>query len=172
MRTRPVLVLLAVLLLAADGRFETPAAPPAEPAVVFLVRHAEKLDDSNDPPLSEQGQARAAALARLLADAGITRVFSTGYARTRLTAQPLADRLGAEVEIYDPRDPAALVRRLADAGGRALVVGHSNTTPGLVQALGGDPGGPIAEDEYDRLYVVTLTPGAPPETVLLRYEAP
>jgi hypothetical protein len=50
------------------------------------------------------------------------------------------------------------------------VLGHSNTTPDLVTALGGDPQGPIAEMEYDRLYVVTLTDeGA--STVLLRFGA-
>jgi hypothetical protein len=49
----------------------------------------------------------------------------------------------------------------------AVVSGHSNTTPGLVLALGGEAegvkegrGGPVlGEDEYDRLFLVTLPKG-------------
>ena len=54
-------------------------------------------------------------------------------------------------------------------GGRHLVVGHSNTTPAMVEILGGDSGSPIVEEyEYDRLYVVSIT-GNKVNTVLLRY---
>ena len=50
------------------------------------------------------------------------------------------------------------------------VVGHSNTVPGLVEYLGGTPGGPIDEKmEYDRLYVVHTGSGRPASTTLLRY---
>ena len=56
--------------------------------------------------------------------------------------------------------------------GNHLVVGHSNTPPMLVEALGGAPGGPIGEDEYDRLYVVTLAPDGPVHTALLRIPDP
>jgi hypothetical protein len=55
--------------------------------------------------------------------------------------------------------------------GRHFVVGHSDTTPALVEALGGDAGAPIADPEYDRLYVLTLE-GAGASTVLLRFGAP
>jgi len=55
--------------------------------------------------------------------------------------------------------------------GRHLVLGHSNTTPQLVEALGGEPGAPIEEMEYDRLYIVTLMDGRT-STVLLRFGSP
>ncbi len=143
-------------------------------AVVFLVRHAEKVDASRDPQLSPQGAQRAAALAMLLRDSGIDHVHSTDFIRTRDTAGPVATMLGlGAVELYDPSDLPALRARLTRDGGRHLVVGHSNTTPPLVELLGGDAGPPIDEaSEYDRLYVVTIDNEGTVTTVLLRYGVP
>ena len=143
----------AVLLTLPEARS---AEAPQEALEVWLVRHAEKVDDSRDPELSEAGHARAALLADLLRDEGIQRIHSTDYLRTRHTAAPLAEALGVEVELYDPRDLEGFAEELRGMGGVHLVVGHSNTTPGMVEALGGDPVSPIDEAEYDRLYRVWL----------------
>lgn len=127
---------------------------------IYLVRHAEKQAGDN-PSLTEQGQMRAELLADLLADRRISQIHSTNYRRTLETAAPLADRLGLQVQLYDPSDLDAFARDLAARPGVHLVVGHSNTTPQLAAALGGDPGTEIDEtSEYDRLYVLTLRPGA------------
>ncbi|CAM3634096.1 SixA phosphatase family protein [Litorimonas haliclonae] len=147
---------------------QLPAAQPA--ATFFLVRHAEKTSDKNDPALTAQGRQRAELLADTLQDAGITRIYSSDYIRTRDTAAPLAERLGRQVEIYDVGDLQAIASKLKAEGKRALVVGHSNTTPELVDLLGGEGGEPIVEaTEYDRLYVVTLGKGGNMSTTLLRY---
>jgi phosphohistidine phosphatase SixA len=148
--------------------------------LVFLVRHAERADDdegnrmamdprmTDDPPLSAEGQDRAALLAEMLSDAGITRIHSTDYRRTRETAQPTADGAGIEISLYDASDLEGFAKELISTPGRHLVVGHSNTTPGLVEALGGEAGPPIESLEYDRLYLVTFSnDGA--RTVLLRF---
>lgn len=148
------------------------AAMAEEPLVVFLVRHAEKVDASSDPELSPAGVERAADLAASLRDTGVERVHSSDYVRTRDTAKPTAEALGHEVELYDPRDLPALVASLREAGGRHLVVGHSNTTPAAVELLGGEPGSEIDEKtEYDRLYVVTVGGDGAVSTVLMRYGA-
>ena len=140
-----------------------------EPAVVvYLVRHAEKVDDSRDPALDDLGKARATLLAQMLHDAGVTHVWSTDYLRTQHTARPLAVAAGLSVTSYDPRDLPGFAAKLRSSAGRHLVVGHSNTTPQLVQALGGDPGTPIDDGEYDRLYVVTIA-GGTVTTSLLRF---
>ena len=151
------------------------AAPATaqDATTIFLVRHAEKIDDSRDPELSEAGHARAAALATALRHSGIEHVHSTDYIRTRDTAAPVAERLGLSVELYDPRALPAFAEQLRAAGGRHLVVGHSNTTPGMVSLLGGEAGSEIVEaTEYDRLYIVTVMPGGKASTVLLRYGSP
>jgi broad specificity phosphatase PhoE len=169
---RRLSVVVAFVLLSMGGirSARASALPAVDTLVVYLVRHAEKLDDSRDPPLSEAGKTRAAELARLLADAGVTHVWSTDFERTRSTARPTATARGLELRIYDPSDLKGFATQLAATGGRHLVVGHSNTTPALVGALGGQPGNLIADSEYDRFYVVTLGSGAP-VTVQLRYWA-
>ncbi|MCE2455191.1 MAG: histidine phosphatase family protein [Gemmatimonadetes bacterium] len=140
-----------------------------EAVVVYLARHAERADDSRDPPLSPEGVARVEALLHVLTDAGLTQVHTTDLRRTRQTADPLAKAHDAPLAVYDPFALAAFAELLKATPGRHFVSGHSNTTPALVRALGGDPHGEIAEDEYDRLYVVVIVPGAEPVTTLLRF---
>ena len=108
MALRPSLALLvlAVLLTGPVGGTE-----------LYLVRHAEKvLDESPDPELTIKGSERALALSTLLASAGITRVFSTDFARTRDTAEPTARAAGIEIEIYDPRALETFAARLHGQG--------------------------------------------------------
>ena len=138
---------------------------------IFLLRHAEKTDDgTSDPPLTLKGQERAASLADLLEDAGITGIYSTDYKRTRQSVEPLAERLGLALNLYDSRrlsDTAGLLKTLS---GRYIISGHSNTTPELVRMLGGEPGAPIVEaGENDRLYVLTRHSDGRITTLLLRY---
>lgn len=160
---------LLAAALAVVGLHVSPVIAQDAPVVVYLVRHAEKVDDSRDPPLSPVGAGRAEALAVILRDAGITHVWSTDFHRTRNTATPTATALGLTVELYNPAAMAEFGARLKATPGRHLVVGHSNTTPGLVKALGGDPKGDILDTEYNRLYIVTLQGSV--SSVLLRYGA-
>lgn len=166
MRRSIFLAVMAAAVLA-----PRPVAAQADDVVVFLVRHAEKVDDSADPDLSAEGHERAALLARMLADAGITHIHSTDYRRTRQTGEPLARALGLEVHSYDPRDLPGLAARLSATPGRHVVLGHSNTTPAAVEALGGDPVGSIDDAEYDRLYIVVPHPNGTRST-LVRFGAP
>lgn len=165
----PLLFLLPLLLCL------LPPVPGSaqEGTVIFLVRHAERADDGGmvgqeDPHLSEAGRVRASLLARILRDSGLTHIHSTDYLRTRETAAPLAEETGLSVNLYDPLRLEGLVETLRATPGRHLVVGHSNTTPQVVAALGGEPHSPIRPMEYDRLYLIHLVPGGV-ETVLLRF---
>jgi phosphohistidine phosphatase SixA len=172
MPLRPGIHLLLFLSLLA-------ACQPAgrqEETLVFLVRHAERADDGGmaseeDPPLSMAGRERAEALAEVLRNAGITHIHTSDYIRTRETAGPLAAATGVAVSTYDAGDLAGFAARLLATPGRHLVVGHSNSTPELVTALGGDPYGAIEAMEYDRLYLVSVGDGSA-ETVLLRFGVP
>lgn len=172
-----VVAVLGVVVGALPAAAQEPEPSP-ETAVVWLVRHAERADagmaDQPDPELSEAGRVRARELARLLGDAGVTAVHSTPFRRTRETAAPLAQALGLEVETYDPRDQASMERFMdrIRTPGRHVVVGHSNTTPAMVTALGGDPVSPIDEAEYDRIYLVVLASDGSVTSTLLRFGAP
>ncbi len=166
---RRIPICLAVLAALAAAPAAAQAAPDTQQATIFLVRHAETAPDgTRNPPLSPQGQERARRLAELLADAGIDAVYSTDYLRTRRTAGSVAERLTLPVSVYDPDDLTGFAAELRAHSGRVLVVGHSNTTPALVAALGGDPGAPIDEEEHDRLYVLFLADDGV-GTVILRY---
>lgn len=143
-----------------------------QPLVVFVVRHAEKEGSGRDPVLSEAGQNRAKVLAATLKDANLNHIHSSNYKRTLQTAAATAEATNLNVSKYDPRKLNQLAASLKKAGGRHLVVGHSNTTPELVKLLGGDPVSAIDDaSEYDRLYIVTMGESEPCVSVLLRYGA-
>ncbi len=161
--------LLKFFLLIVLMTYYSEPASCQQPLVVFLVRHAEKVDASEDSKLSNAGNARAASLAATLHDAGVEYVHSTDFIRTRKTASPVATQRGVKVDLYEVGDLPALVEQLKSKGGRHLVVGHSNTTPELVELLGGEPGSKIQENEYDRLYVVTIDRDGVASTVLIRF---
>ena len=121
---------------------------------IYLVRHAEKAKDgTRDPALTDAGNARAKKLSTLLRAKNITRIFSTDYQRTQQTAAPIAKVLDLQIESYDPRDLKGFAAKLKAQHGNILVVGHSNTTPALANALG-DSRSAIDETVYDRLYVL------------------
>lgn len=148
-----------------------PVAAVAEPSAIYLVRHGEKQSESGDPDLTSQGRARALHVGILLHRAGIDHIFSTPTKRTRQTAEPLAQRTGVSVQLYDPRNPQALVDKVKGLTGAVLVVGHSNTLPELVRLFGGTPGADIPgkeipETEYDRLYQLTPAGNGKVNTVL------
>jgi broad specificity phosphatase PhoE len=132
---------------------------------IVVIRHAEKQVNSiSDAPLSPEGEQRAARLAQMFGDAApfgrLQKIYVTDTRRTQQTAAALAQRLTLEPEIVAARTGAReLARRVLreNRGGRALVIGHSNTVPEIVAALGDAHDVPsMGEDEFDTLYVVTV----------------
>lgn len=145
--------------------------------VVVVVRHAEKTTEARDPGLAEAGVARAQRLARSLDGAGLGHVFSTQFRRTRETAAPAAAAAGVPVQLR-PIDASNAATHAADLarelralppGSTALVVGHSNTVPGLVEALSGAAAAEMPETEYDRYTVVVLDAGGAARVLTSRY---
>ncbi len=150
------IVLLAALALS------FPVQAAAQPSV-FVVRHGERTDTGTgvtpppgaDPDLSAAGHLRAASLAAMLKDAGITAIYVTQYKRTHQTAAPLAAALGITVVTIPSADTAQLVAKLKAAPGNVLVVGHSNTVPDVIKGLGVDAPVTVADSEFDNLFIVT-----------------
>jgi len=111
-----------------------------------------------------------------LKDAAITAVYSTDYVRTRATAEPLAQALHEPVRIYSAKsaagrpDAASLVETLRkEPQAVVLVVGHSDTVPGLLSALGVEEKIQIGDREYDNLFLVVPKPAGHPVFLRLRY---
>ena len=125
-------------------------------STIFIVRHAEKADATKDPDLSEVGRARAEALAKMLKDANITAIYATEFKRTQQTAAPLAKALSITITTLPAKDNAALIAKLRTSTGNALVVGHGDTIPDLIKALGISDPINIAENDYDNLVAVVL----------------
>lgn len=153
-----------------------PAAAQDGSTVVLVVRHAEKdTTDARDPGLTAEGRARAASLVDFAGAAGVSAVYTSHYRRTRDTAAPLAAYLGLDVHVdtLTAANMGAYAAMLAGrirarhAGQTVLVVSHSNLVPGIVAALGGAPGPPLPETEYDRFYTVVLS--SPVRTLRTKY---
>lgn len=138
---------------------------------ILLVRHAD-IDlppHSADPSLNEAGRDRAEALAHVAGAAGVTTVFTSSLRRTKETAEPISKLAGTACLEMPP--PAVVAReiRAGQHGPVVLIVGHSNTVPEVIVALGSPSPPAIHETEFDNLFVVTL-----PESGLLalRYGIP
>ncbi len=139
----------------------------AQPVVV-IVRHAEKATNGgNDPELSSAGRARADALARILKDSGITAIFTSEFKRTQETAVPIATSIGITATVVPAKDTAALVAKLHQLNGNALVVGHGDTISNIVKALGINSPVNIPDEDYSELLIVTL--GDKPQLFRLHY---
>ena len=136
-------------------------------STIFIVRHGERADSSNDSDLSVAGRARAEALAKMLSDAKITAIYGTEFKRTQQTAAPLAKALGITVTTVQLKDKDALVAKLRALNGNALVVGHGNTIPDLVKALGISEPINIGENDYDNLFEIVLE--EKPKLIRLHY---
>ncbi|HEY0728141.1 MAG TPA: phosphoglycerate mutase family protein [Pyrinomonadaceae bacterium] len=179
---RKSLALIAILLLAQLAFAQQTTQPVT---TVFLIRHAERADEPRqDPPLTEKGVARAEALARLLSNAGVKAIYTSQFARTKLTAEPLAKQLGVTPTALSlkisPSNPRAIAdestketvdKILSHAGGSVLVVGHSNSIPDVIKMLGGDVVPTIDEKKFDDFFVVTVYANGKAQVTHLKYGA-
>lgn len=131
------------------------AQPPAAPNV-YVVRHLNTPAGERDPDLLPEGR-RVAALLPAWFERERARpvaIYVSDYKRTRQTAGPLAERLGLSVTLYDPADTPALIARVRAETGPVLIVGHSNTVPDIVAALGGTRPAPLVHEDFGDIWRV------------------
>jgi broad specificity phosphatase PhoE len=147
---------LALVAAAASASF-------AQPSTVILVRHGENaLEPPSDPPLSPAGEKRAQALLKALADAKVGTIVTTNFARTKLTAKPVADSFHVTPFVVSTPNLKAQIDSIvakvkgARKGSTVLVVGHSNTIPLLIAALGGPKMPDLCDAEYSHLFVLEM----------------
>jgi broad specificity phosphatase PhoE len=170
-RTIRSLLVGSVLTIGAAG---AALAQHAAPTTVLLVRHAEKAaEPANDPPLTAAGEARARSLLDALRDANVSVVITTQFTRTKATAQPTASAFGLTPQVIDAQATPAQVARAVrgHAGHTVLVVGHSNTLPAIIEALGAKRPPPICDAVYDNLFVVTIDANGKAGVVRAKYGA-
>ncbi|MDN7124016.1 histidine phosphatase family protein [Pseudidiomarina sp. 1APP75-32.1] len=132
----------------------------AKDFTIVVVRHAEKAVAESDPALNSKGKQRAQLLAEMLSKLDLKAVYSTPFQRTEQTAQPAAKRFDLAVQNYKAGDGEVLVEKLLAAEQTALVVGHSNTVPGIVGALGVEVES-MTEKEYGDVFLLHFRDGQP-----------
>ncbi len=170
-----VIIIYTAIAIGLAWFFESQAT-----TTIIFVRHAEKAaSPPDDPGLSPAGQKRVAELTRQLVDAdvvaGVDAIYSTPFRRTQETAKPIADALDLPVNTYDAEDVEPILEHILKQhkGKIILVVAHSNTLPVLIANLGASKKvPPIAEDEYDNIYVIAIPWFGKTKTIRLRYGEP
>lgn len=177
MAVRPFLIMKAIILFVAAAILVTAAADavPAQSKLIILVRHAEKdiseNADPNDPPLNAAGLERAQRFARVIGKYRPGAFYSTNFKRTRDTVSPLAAKRGKQVELYDPRKPNELIEKvLAGKTKRVVIAGHSNSIPGLANAITKKAVfRNLDESEYTVIWLIRIKDGKVTKVELLDY---
>jgi hypothetical protein len=152
----------------------TTAAPRVWPTawvlpfgVTLLAMFALQLSNLGFSPLLPSIQ-REFDMSYTQGKAGIKTISTSQYLRTKHTADPLAKQLGIANTIIPVKMDTMNSRQLspeylkqisdliASSAGNVFIVGHSNTVPELIKALGGDIVPTIDDATYDDLFVVTV----------------
>ena len=133
----------------------------------IILRHAEKDTTvagsqmmQADPPLNTKGQERAQSIIRKFKKYKISKIYSTKYNRTKSTVLPLANSIGLSINNYDPKQLKSFANELkaqANESKTILIVGHSNTSPRLVNMLlGKDEYKDLDESVYNQYWLVKI----------------
>lgn len=163
----PFIFLCIALIFGLSG---SPAS--AQNKLLILVRHAEKADaTSADPELSSEGKLRAERLVKLLGKYKPGAIYSTNFKRTRDTAAPLAAKLKKQIETYDARKPNDLIEAIMKSKTkRFLIAGHSNTIPGVANAIGKkDLFKNLDDSEYGVFWVIRIKDGKVKKTEVIPF---
>jgi 8-oxo-dGTP diphosphatase len=152
---------------------------------LWLVRHAHAGDrhrwdgDQDERPLSKRGKAQAEAMTHLLVHEAVQQIHSSSTARCVQTVEPLAVKLGLEVELapelYEGTSgdrALALVDSLADTN--AVLCSHGDVIPNLLRALRsrGLELNRMGACEKASVWRVDLDGTSPPQVVAATYTPP
>lgn len=146
---------------------------------VIFVRHADApLVVDATTGLSAPGALRAEELARVLGDVdvvqGVDAIFSSPLRVDQETVAPLARRLNLPVQEFDPQDNRSLRKRILRKykGKVVLVVADPQFIPKVIARLQGSKKvPPMADGEYDNLYIVSVPWYGKVKTLRLHYGA-
>ena len=150
------------------------AADSPKPATLFLVRHAERSGPETNDPITAAGQVRAQLIAQMFGDANISMIVVSDAVRTQQTAAPLASQLKLQPVIIHRANGASNDELLGafsklKAGSATFAVRHGGEIEKVIERLGGGTLSAIGEQEYNRLFVVTILDGKAVAVTTLRY---
>lgn len=168
------LIILVFILSSSNSAFSASDSP----STIYMVRHAEKVDEDNpDPSLTPEGFARAEDLKAALIDASVDAIIVSDLQRTQLTAQPLADHLGLQMIVIPIQELGVdqyiqgVVEEINNnwSGKEVLVVTHNPLYQFIGQALN-TPALPPIDDAtgYDHFFTITKS-GDPSEQAKLSH---
>ena len=123
---------------------------------LLVLRHADRVAQATG--LSAAGLARAQEIVHVGEKAGIQGIYQSDTDRSRQTAAPIATALGITPVEITASDVTGLVNHIFanHRGETVLVVGHSNTVPQIITAVGGPVLADIPDDEFDNLFTVEV----------------
>lgn len=118
----------------------------SQTGTIYLLRHATAgdrtkwRDDDRLRPLTKKGRRQSAALAESLRDEGIERVVTSPYVRCVDSVQPLAEAIGARLEIEEalaegPDIDAAYSLVDSLVGYNAVLSSHGDVIPAVINRL-------------------------------------
>lgn len=125
------------------------------PTTIYLIRHAEKQDDTKNTDLSPEGFERAKNWRKYFEEIPIDAFYSSGFQRARHTCQPMAFSRDKNISIYKNHlmDLKKVIKE--NKGKTVLIVGHSNRIPTFINTLLGEEKYPeILEPEFGNLYII------------------
>jgi broad specificity phosphatase PhoE len=123
----------------------------------YFIRHAEKVDNSQNPDLSEKGLERAQLWNKIFSEVDFDQIYSTEYKRTFQTANPTATTQKIAIKLYNPKTVVIDSFKKETLGKKVLIVGHSNTTPNFVnQIINQKIYEDIEDTTFGNLYIVTI----------------
>ncbi|MFD2561743.1 SixA phosphatase family protein [Aquimarina rubra] len=170
MKIKYISTTLLVLLLVLFSGCAKKTVENKNTTTYILVRHSEKdLSDptNGNPNLTEAGKKRSENLVNILANIKIDKVYSTKYARTLQTAEPIAKDRNIEVTKYDPKKLYDEEFQKQTTGKTSVIVGHSNTTPAFInKIIGQKKYDDIDEKDYSKLFIIKITGDVITDTVL------
>jgi broad specificity phosphatase PhoE len=165
---KTILIIILSLFISADAAAQhDDKANSKNETVLIFTRHAEKeKGDDTDPSLNEAGRKRAIKLMILLKQYdSINGIYSTDYNRTRETAQPVAKHFELPVTIYNPKELDNFKDELLEQhrSETVLIVGHSNTTPHLINLVMGEKRlEQFDENDHSNLYIIKIVEDGSP----------
>lgn len=158
-KTSILIILTTILLISCNEKVEKKSTPIENTSTFYLIRHAEKdrTDLTNkNPSLTAQGLERANKWAVFFKNKKIDAVYSTNYKRTRQTALQIAKQQNLGIILYTPKELISKKFTESNKGKNVVIVGHSDTTPKLVNTLLGlRKYQNIADKENNDLFIVT-----------------